>query len=216
MATPAENIQPAEQPKLKTALGQTRLIGVAGVAGSGKSTVCAHLAGELKAAIMHVSDPIKAALDALFGFPEGAWADREWRRRPLPMVGKTPRQLAQSFGTDWGRNLVNEDIWITTLIARWRESGFPLTIIPDVRFENEALQILRHGGLMLRVDRPGVERDAPAHASELAIPDAVVHQTIINDGTLEELRVKAEAAIRDHGERVFAMMQAAQNNANGQ
>ena len=193
-----------------------RLIGIAGYAGSGKDTVAAHLVTNLKAEWMFVSDPIKASLDALFGFPAGAWDDREWRRKPLPMIGKTPRELAQSFGTEWGRNLVHEDIWISTLMSRWKSQGHPLTVIPDVRFENEALQILRHGGLMLRVERPDADPDAPAHASEQPLPDQVIHQNIVNDGTLEELRLKAEQAIRAHGERIAAMMQQAQNASHGQ
>lgn len=173
------------------------LIGIAGRANSGKDVVADFLCRQMDARIMRCADPIKETLNTLFGFPQGAWDDREWRRRVLPMIGKTPRELAQTFGTDWGRQLVNEDIWVADLVARWRQAGCPLTVVPDVRFENEAEMIRKHGGLVLEIVRPDIEPDAPEHISEAGLPEALIHQRLINDSTIAALELKAAACIRE-------------------
>lgn len=186
-----------EADPFREALGQLRLIGITGAAGSGKTTIAEYLFREANVQIISCADPIKEALSGLFKFPRRAWQDRTWKETPLPMIGQSPRQLAQTFGTEWGRRMVNEDIWISEVISRWRKSELVLTCVPDIRFDNEALHILRAGGVMIRVVRP----DAPPvaqHVSEVSIPDNLVHLTIENTGSLEELFSKVERAITNH------------------
>lgn len=63
-----------------------------------------------------------------------------------------------------------------------------LTVVDDVRFLNEAEAVRRHGGIMVRVVRPGFDADAQ-HRSEGGL-DAYegFDHVIYNDGSLEELR----------------------------
>lgn len=186
-----------EEKTFEQAMTQLRLIGITGAAGTGKTTIAEYLFRKSNAQVIACADPIKEALSALFGFPRKSWQDREWKERPLAMIGQSPRQLAQSFGTEWGRRMVNEDIWISEVISRWRKSEFALTVVPDVRFDNEALQLLRAGGLMIRVTR----EEAPLvaqHESEIPVPDNLIHLTIKNDGAIEDLFSKVERAIVNH------------------
>lgn len=200
MATPAENIPAlpqAETDPFLAALAQLRLIGITGLAGTGKTTIANYLYHKGGVEVIACADPIKETLSRLFGFPRKAWQDREWKERPVAMIGQSPRQLAQSFGTQWGRQMVNEDIWISEVISRWRKSELKLTAVPDIRFDNEALHILRAGGVMIRVTRDDAEPVSP-HVSEVPIPDNLVHLTIENNGSLEELYSKVERAITNH------------------
>lgn len=225
MATPADQLPPMAAPApvtplitIEEALQSIRLIGVAGAAGSGKGTV-AEFIQQRGALVISCADPIKDSLTALFGFAEGAWEDRNWKERMLPMLGQSPRQLAQTLGTEWGRNMVNEDLWIATVVGRWRRANCALTVVPDIRFDNEAMAILRAGGVMIRVTRPDVEPVA-AHSSEHGLPDTMIHQTIENNGTLEDLAAKVDNTIIQHVVRarqeVEQRQAAAENHANGQ
>lgn len=201
----------AEQPqeidvKALAHLTQIRLIGVTGKANSGKDTVGTILGRRLGALTMSCADPIKETLSRLFGFPDGCWKDRRWKETPLPMLGVSPRILAQTFGTEWGRQMVHEDIWVSRVIGRWRNDGYKLTAITDVRFDNEAIAILRAGGMVIRVERPDTD-DVAEHASEAGIADNLVHQTVINDGTIQQLDEKVQNAVREHAEMVQSIRQ---------
>lgn len=68
----------------------------------------------------------------------------------------------------------------------------PLVIIPDVRFVNEARKIRAAGGQVWRVRRDEKMRADDTHASEReqfsAEMDQYVNYTIVNTGTLDQLR----------------------------
>ena len=186
-----------------------RLIGITGKAGTGKDEVANIVSNLTGAKRRSFADPIKRSLDHMFGFPAGAWDDRNWKEKSLPMVGRSPRQLAQTLGTEWGRQMVNENIWVEAVMGKWQQDGYPLTVIPDVRFANEAVAILNRGGLVLRVERD-VE-DVAAHASEVPIQDNLIHRTIDNNGSLSSLEGKVIAAMTAHVEQVKELL-----NANAQ
>ncbi len=100
------------------------------------------------------------------------------------------RALLQRLGTDAGRRLLGEDVWVdAALTALPRHRGVVLT---DVRFPNEADAIRARGGVVVRVTRPGVG-PVNGHVSETAMDDYVPDVVIANDGTLDDLH----AAIRD-------------------
>ena len=94
--------------------------------------------------------------------------------------GRTPREAMQSLGTDWGRQLIDPELWLRA--ARHRavlalDAGERVAF-DDVRFDNEAEMIRRLGGVVIHVERPGMPCIAPAHASEAGISPALVDATI--------------------------------------
>lgn len=111
----------------------------------------------------------------------------------------SPREVYQLFGTEVCRHKIHEDIWV--LIAKKTD-----TVIPDVRFPNEA-DWLTEVGTIVHV----VRNDAPAvnpHESEKYINDLHSDIVIHNNGTLVDLEsVVMEAfGIEDTGtNRLFAM-----------
>lgn len=166
-----------------------KLIGLIGRARSGKDTVAGYLARRHMFAHIAFADPVKEMLEAAFGdlFRDG---DRE---KPIDWLGKSPRQLMQTLGTEWGRNQVHPELWVMLTEQKVKnavEFNLPL-VISDVRFYNEANMILKHGGELWFVSRNTSEQVNP-HSSETADWGRWPLKTIENNGSLEELYLKVE------------------------
>ena len=115
------------------------LIGIAGRARAGKSTVAELL---LRLGVgkypYSFADPLRAMLKAGFGIDldNAYWQLR--KEDPMPeYAGHSPRSLLQLLGTEWGRHLVHRDVWLTLAGRALRQRG-PGMVVCDVRFENEA------------------------------------------------------------------------------
>lgn len=141
-----------------------KLIGLIGRARVGKDTVAEYLCDYHNFDQYTFADPVKDMLEVVFGnrFREG---DRE---SPIDWLGKSPRHLMQTLGTEWGRTCVHPELW--TLLAEHRvkdaiKHDYNL-VISDVRFHNEADMILRHGGELWHIERDGIT--AAEHISEQA------------------------------------------------
>lgn len=104
------------------------------------------------------------------------------------------RQLLQRLGTDAVRAHLGADAWVRAFdLARDRRAD---TVAPDVRFPNEADHIRRHGGLVIRIDRPGVG-PVNGHASE-AVDGLTVDATVVNDGTIDQLQAHVLELVDRH------------------
>lgn len=122
--------------------------------------------------------------------------------------GKTPRQVMQSLGTEWGRDMVYQKIWTTRVINRIRplvEEGYVKFVISDYRFDNEYSDLVEaFGSDAIRVfhivrptDESGMDEAAKSHASENGIKIEPKNQVVIeNSGTIEEFFSKIEALVK--------------------
>jgi hypothetical protein len=77
--------------------------------------------------------------------------------------------------------------------------------IPDVRFRNEIEAVKGAGGRVIRVTRPGagLQGSAGSHASETeqaSIPNSEFDDVIVNDGTLDGLKIKVDVVLRKFSE----------------
>lgn len=114
------------------------------------------------------ADPIKKMLKAAgLTHVQLEGSDKEM---PCEMLGgKTPRWAMQTLGTEWGRNLIGENLWVEL----WRceverlLKKQALVVVDDLRFNNEWSAVKSLGGLVVRVDRPGLTADV--HSSERSI-----------------------------------------------
>lgn len=192
-------------------LNNATIVGLAGKAGHGKSEVSkvfrrvwmadgdfnTDRRDEIELAF---ADPIKDAIGAILQLDRRTL--EYWKRvdDPVPPLHKNMRYLLQTLGTDWGRCMVQDDIWLQ--VWRLRADNFAslnagkkvLIVAPDVRFQNEVDLINTIGGVVIRVVRPGVEdAQAAGHASEEQAL-AGLYMTIVNDGSLSELHGKAVQA----------------------
>ena len=126
------------------------IIGIAGAAGAGKDTVADVLVAELAFTKDKFARPLKEILNNLFGWRMENWDDPEWKELPNAACGMhTPRYVAQTFGTDWGRNTIYPDIWVD---AAMRGVVSDRTVFSDVRFPNELAAIREAGGKLIFVE----------------------------------------------------------------
>ncbi|MGB4061558.1 MAG: hypothetical protein WBK26_15235 [Burkholderiaceae bacterium] len=169
----------------------TTLIGLCGPAGSGKDSVRSILEMHNDFAGLAFAEPIREMLRELLTF-NGCSADhitqRELKETPVPGLGVSYRHMAQTLGTEWGRNCLGENFWLRVADAymtHLRSHGYRHFVVSDVRFANEAAWVRARGGVLWLIDRPGVQ-PVRQHISE-AMPfeaDRVLH----NHGSLPDLR----------------------------
>lgn len=132
------------------------------------------------------------------------------------------RRLLQVLGTEVGREMISEDVWVSIAEKKIREhwAEGKQVVITAMRFPNEIEMLNRLGGLSLWIDRPdelrseGLEsslgtpitpvgfkerteanRGISEHASENSVNADMFYQTIVNDSSLDELYQKIETAI---------------------
>lgn len=102
------------------------------------------------------------------------------------------RRLLQATGMAV-RNNLHENVWVESAMADVGKVRTPV-VITDARFPNEAWAIKNHGGVLVRINRPGLPDD-DTHISEHALDDWVPDVVVDNDSDLESLRVQADALI---------------------
>ncbi len=116
--------------------------------------------------------------------------DPYWQERKediIPALGVSPRHMMQTLGTEWGREMINPNIWVTMAHQRVLHSGAGM-VIPDVRFDSEAEWVRRAGGQIIHLRRS----DAPKikeHASEAGVTIHTEDLVLTNNGSLEDLQV---------------------------
>ena len=177
------------------------LIGLSGRARSGKDTAAAHLVLRFDFYRYAFAKPLKDGLRAMFQLTHDH-LEGELKERPLPDVGRSPRELMQTLGTEWGRQMVHPDLWLllaerAILAAKAEGPGYlqmyPGMVVSDVRFENEAALIRRLGGTVIHLIRP----EAPgvrSHSSEQGIAVADGDLVIRNDSNLAVFTSRLNAA----------------------
>lgn len=170
------------------------LIGIHGLAGAGKSLVASMIPG---AHSMQFADPLYEMISVLTGIPVDVLKIRSVKETVIPWIGKSPRQLLQTLGTEWGRGTVKDSLWLSHFDRRLdkvQQSGHDGHVaVCDLRFDNEAEYIEGTGGVVWHVHRPGLKRGL--HSSEAGIALRVRHRLIVNDGTIEELREQVECLL---------------------
>lgn len=142
-----------------------KIVGITGLAGSGKDTVADFLVERYGYTKMSMAGPLKAGMAAM-GFPEPI--NRDDKEKLLPGFPFTWREAAQKLGTDWGRAL-DPDIWVKAMAMRCRRADDRI-VISDVRFDNEAEMIRSLGGKVLHLAGRAAELGAnAAHVSEKGV-----------------------------------------------
>lgn len=104
----------------------------------------------------------------------------------------TPRYILQKLGTDIGR-AIHSNIWVNSLLVNNKDKNL---IITDVRFPNEANAIGNREGILIRVNRDGLDNDN--HISETSLDDyKYFDYTINNNGTLEDLILSVRSVLKE-------------------
>jgi hypothetical protein len=178
------------------------LIGLAGFARSGKSTIGGILAehgyeqrafaDKLRELAYEVNPLIDNGVEAV----EWRWmVDSKGYEHAKTAYGHEGRDMLVALGAGC-RKVLGADVWVDAVLPL-SPSLRTLTVITDVRYANEALRIKQLGGEVWYVQRFGV---GPANDEEyrsfklLPPPDCI----IANDGSLEDLSKTVNDALNSY------------------
>ena len=125
------------------------------------------------------------------------WNDNPAGKRGLGTSHKEPmtvREFLQRLGTDGLRDGLHENVWVNALMADYKAIDYnddeqpehPNWIITDTRFPNEAKAIKNAGGLVIRIDRPGV-KPINDHPSEIGLDNWDFDYKIANVSDIKAL-----------------------------
>lgn len=174
------------------------IIGFSGYARSGKDTAAQALKSEgfVVAAFADILRDALLKLNPIVG-DEARLSDviesSGWDGYKTGPYGVEIRELLQRLGTEVGRNLLGENIWVDALFDKY--AGVENLAISDVRFPNEAQKIKDMNGYVVRIYRKGVLA-ANDHPSEIALAGWNFDAFIQNDGTIDDLGKNVKASLR--------------------
>jgi hypothetical protein len=174
------------------------IIGLCGKKGSGKTYIANHMHKLYGANVCRFADTLKSMMKVM-GF-----SDREiygdLKEAPCVLLnGKTPRYAMQTLGTEWGRELIDENIWVNIGIHKAKQfSG--ISIFDDVRFPNEIQAIHDHGGVVAWVDRVSIYDEGDVHPSEVSVnaADCDIYLDNTVDTNLVCMNLEGWATLQKH------------------
>lgn len=103
--------------------------------------------------------------------------------------GKSPREVMQKLGTEFGRDMIYTDMWVDRCIET--ATRVENSVIYDVRFDNEAQKVVDAGGIIIELIRPNNSLAINSnHASEVGIDKKFITKTITNDSDVYKFRRK--------------------------
>lgn len=164
------------------------------------------LTGESGWEIKRFSGKLKIFASMLTGIPVHKLDDQDVKRQALDRCwwtinedGEEPmtvRDLLQKLGTDAIRDGLHPDAWVNALMADYGSLyEFPPDwIITDCRFPNEAEAVKDRGGVVIRIDRPGVG-PVNRHPSETALDNWDFDYKIMNGSDIHCLRLTTEVIL---------------------
>ncbi len=133
------------------------------------------------------------------------YIDGEFKEEIIEDIGASPRTLMQTLGTEWGRDMINEDIWVNSMLARLqgynaaKEHGYKgaYVFITDCRYDNEARALKSKGIPIVEILR---ESKAPvaSHKSEDGISGEFINFTLVNDREEIDLAGALEYTLKDY------------------
>ena len=157
------------------------IIGLHGKAGSGKDFAADYLCEIGDFEKTSFAKPLYDMINCI-GFNASSSMNREEKESEDNFLDTSIRKLTQTLGTEWGRELIDKDIWLKVIDKQIRFGNF---VISDVRFDNEAEMIVnKHKGFVINII--GLDNKyeiSTSHKSEHGIKEEYIFTTIVNDYT---------------------------------
>lgn len=159
--------------------------------GCGKSTVAIRMCKEYGYTLRPFAGPLKKMVVSFLlsmGYSSAdakrlVYIDKE---RLIEEIGVTSRYLQQTLGTEWGREHVHKNVWLTAWAGSLQHCGH--VVVDDVRFPNEADLVVAMGGEVWRIERQCAAATGSAHESDGALATwGKFSRTIHNDATKHSL-----------------------------
>lgn len=167
------------------------IIGLSGLKGSGKDA-CAEYFVDKGYVNCKFAAPLKDMLRCLLGNcgytleQIEEMIEGQSKNVKIPSMGwKTTRELMQTLGTEWGRDLICPAIWTNFMVANFRQ--YEKVIITDLRFPNEMEIIKSFGGCTVKIIRPNTV-STDSHCSENLLDGFQCDYEVLNGSTIRTLQ----------------------------
>lgn len=175
---------------------QIPILGITGKARVGKDTFADVLVSKHGFVKLSFATPIREMISVLTGLTLEQLSDGSLKEEVIDVFGKSPRQMMQSLGTQWGRDMIRRDLWLRLLENKVQQlqldSAVRGIVIADVRFDDEAFFIRDQlEGIVIQINRPDTIQ-VNDHVSEKGLQSFTVEVTLVNDATLHEYQKYAE------------------------
>jgi hypothetical protein len=113
------------------------------------------------------------------------------------------RDFLQKLGTDALRMGLHDNVWVNALMADYtlteygddEQGQYPNWVVTDTRFPNEAKAIKDKGGIIIRIDRPGV-KPINNHPSEVGLDGWDFDYKIANVSDVFALKQTIESILK--------------------
>jgi len=151
---------------------------------------------------------LKDIAEHLTGIPVEKFEDQEFKKTNLnsewwttcdegyqPM---TVREFLQKLGTDALRVGLHDNVWVNALMADYvkdEDGDLPNWVITDTRFPNEAQAIKDKGGIIIRVNRPGI-KPINDHPSEIGLDNWKFDYTLVNVSDIFDLKESVKEILK--------------------
>jgi hypothetical protein len=178
------------------------IIGLSGYAQVGKDTVASYLVDRYGFTRVAFADPIRDAIYRLN--PKITFADMpnvplatlvdKFGWDTVKVESEDVRQLLQRMGTEVGREMFGDDVWVEQ--AMKKASEHKNVVFTDVRYPNEMNAIASKPGMVWRIHKDNVSA-VNRHASESALDDHEFQYVIFNNGTKEDLYESVDYFMND-------------------
>lgn len=171
------------------------ILALTGYIGSGKSSVAKFLLPRGDWVRIGFADGLKDMLRAIGLTEAELYGDKKNEPSPI-LCGRTPRFAMQTLGHEWGRHIIDEDLWVNITKSRINYiTGQNLhVVVDDLRYETEGLMLKSLGAHIWRVSRATVLGDL-RHASERSVSKIPADMILHNNATLSELNVTVNSHI---------------------
>jgi dephospho-CoA kinase len=185
------------------------LIGLAGYAGCGKTTCAEYLVNHHSFVEVGFADPLKDGLCTMLGMTRKELEKIKEDKTVLPGIGQTARYMMQTLGTDWGRNMVNPDLWLMLagkrIMQMMQDIDKSRVVVSDVRFINEAVLIRDLCGIVVFIDSKSrtqdrLSQEESSHESESYLKCIYERSDVIvdNNGTMLSLHGRLDDLLRSN------------------
>lgn len=175
-----------------------KIIGVAGLANSGKDTLADYIIANKNKSFSKYAfaKPIKDMMINCLGFSEEQCYNQELKQTVDNFWGLSPREVMLLVGTKLFRENWRYDFWVKLMEKKIIDNPNQNMIISDVRFPNEAELIRQYGGKIIVVHRKN-NNIKVNHVSESGLPKELVDYNIYNDSDLNDYYKKIDVELKD-------------------
>jgi hypothetical protein len=186
----------------------SKLIGFAGFKGSGKSESALYLERTYDYRLYSFAGPLKAGVNAFFGWTENQGTDPILKEVIDPAFGVSPRLMYQLFGTEVLREFipslspelkekVGNNFWVSRFQSFVKNNcGLSFTL-GDVRFQNEVDAIHSLGGVVVKIQRDIAIPKVISHPSENINLLENIDYVVDNNGTKQELYGNLDVLVKN-------------------